>query len=234
MPLSPRVGRVGSCAVATGAVRSLPPRAIRPRAKLRLVAAFALSGLGLALALSVFPPAAKAQSVTVFGNSDAQQCYLQTRILAGTSALSFCTRALEAANLSKKDRAATLVNRGINYTRLEQHDLAFNDFQAALALIPDLAEAYLNRGNTYVFTKQFTLAIKDYDRALELGTKDAHAAYFNRGLAYEGLRDLKAAYRDFVLANRLQPEWRFALERLRKYQAYGFEPTQVSEYETGQ
>jgi len=166
---------------------------------------------------------AHAQSVTVFGNTDAQACYIQTRLFSGSSdALTFCDKALKSTDLTTKDRAATLVNRGINLSRSEKHDLALADYRQAIELMPDLAEAYLNRGNTYIFRSQFRLALADYDRALELGTKEPYAAYYNRGLAYEALKDLKSAYKDFLHAQELRPDWSYPAERIARYQAADF------------
>lgn len=167
---------------------------------------------------------AHAQSVTVFGNSDAQACYLETRLLSGgSSALTSCNKALKSSGLSKKDRAATLVNRGINYTRSNRHDLALADYEEALKIAPTLAEAFLNRGNTYIFKNQFNLALADYNRSLELGTKEAHAAYYNRGLAYEALKDLESAYQDFLAAQQLRPDWSFPAERIARYESSDFQ-----------
>ncbi len=166
---------------------------------------------------------AYAQSVTVFGNSDAQQCYIQTRLFSGgSSALTICNKALKSADLSRKDRAATLVNRGINYTRSERHALALADFENALKISPTLAEAFINRGNTFIFTNQFDRALADYNRALELGAKEAHAAYYNRGLAYEALKDLEHAYLDFLQAQKLRPNWSLPAERIERYEAANF------------
>ena len=174
----------------------------------------------------VFAGAAHAQSITVFGNTDAQECYMSTKLFGGgPSALEHCNKALKYGNLSKRDRAKTLVNRGINYTRERRHDLAMADYEEALQLIPNLAEAFVNRGNTYIFRSQFRRAIEDYDRGLELGTKDPHAAYYNRGLAHEALKELDSAFADFVQANELRPNWSFALERIERYEASGYSRT---------
>ena len=168
-------------------------------------------------------------NVTVFGNSDAQQCYLQTKLIwgGGSDALDYCNRALKFGGLTRKDKAATLVNRGINFTRTGQHEDALKDFEAALAINSELAEAYLNRGNTFIFKRDFRQALDDYNRAIELGTKDAHAAYYNRGLAYEALSDLDNAYADFVQATFIRPEWEMALERIERYESKGYDRSQL-------
>ena len=139
---------------------------------------------------------ASAQNVTVFGNSDAQQCYVYTKLPSASGGEDYCNNALRFEGLSKKDRAATLVNRGIIYNRTRRFAQAFADFEEALAIDANLGEAYVNRGNTYIFQKDLQRAVDDYSKAIEVGTKDLHAAYYNRGLAYEGLNELDLAFTD--------------------------------------
>ena len=167
-----------------------------------------------------------AQSTTVFGNSDAQECYMATKIPGQISDIRACNDALRYDSLSKKDKAATYINRGIHHTRAGNHSAALADFESALGLYPDLAEAFLNRGNTYIFLGNFADALSEYERALELGTKDPHAAYFNKGLAYEAMRNLTKAYESFQKANELQPEWALPIERLKRYEEVNYKSLQ--------
>ena len=152
----------------------------------RLLSSILLAGLMTNPALSA--------STTVFGSSDAQECYLATKLPGQISDIRACNDALRYDNLGSRDKAATYINRGIHHTRSGNHSAALADFESALELNPELAEAFLNRGNTYIFLGNFTDALAEYERALELGTKDPHAAYFNKGLAYEAMRNLTKAY----------------------------------------
>jgi len=172
-------------------------------------------------ACSIVSSAALGQSITVFGNSDAQECYMATR-LDGGGAIDLCTKALKDGGLSARDRSATLINRGINLSQAGQHSKALEDYASALSINPDLAEAFLNRGNTYVFLGRFDSAVEDYSMAIELETRKLHAAYFNRGLAYEGLKNLESAFADFSKALELSPEWALPMERVERYQEFGF------------
>ena len=174
--------------------------------------------------LSLLTAPAWAQSATVFGNSDAHECYMATKF--GGGGLDYCERALRHGNLTKRDRAATYVNRGINLTHMGQHTQALDDYQSALNINPKLAEAFLNRGNTYVYLQQFSSAISDYDMAIDLETRDLHAAYFNLGLAYEGLRNLDSAYGYYKKALEVKPEWDLALERVQKYDRLNYKTVQ--------
>lgn len=176
----------------------------------------------IVIATLLFTSPVYAQSVTIFGNNDAQQCFFYSKLPLGSSGVEFCDRALKFGGLSKQDRAATLVNRGINLNHAGRHDDAMADYQSALKLSPELAEAFVNRGNTFVFKKQFELARTDYTRAIELETRDLHAAYYNRGLAHEALRDMDSAFADYVEAIRLKPEWGLAMERIVRYETKGY------------
>jgi len=125
-----------------------------------------------------------------------------------------CNQALKDPTLSKSDRAATLVNRGIIYNRTGRFDDAIADFNAALDIDAGLGEAYLNRGNSRFFQKRMDDAKADYDKAIELKSRDLHAASFNRGLVYEVLQDLTSAGADFEEALRIKPDFVAAKAKL--------------------
>ncbi len=65
----------------------------------------------------------------------------------------------------------------------------------------------MNRGATFVGEERYREGLEQIDRGLALGVKDPEKAWFNRGLANEGLGDLKAAYRDYTRAAELKPDW---------------------------
>lgn len=162
--------------------------------------------------IAVISPAQSAE--TVFGNSDAQRCFEGARYGAGRNGEGACNRALMPGALSKSDRAATLVNRGIIYNRTRRLEEAVADFNAALEIDPGLGEAYLNRGNTRFFQRRMEEAKADYGKAIELKSRDLHAAYFNRGLVYEVLQDKEAARADFEAALRVKPDFVAAQAKL--------------------
>lgn len=166
--------------------------------------------LTILTAMTASAPAAE----TVFGSSDAQACFEGARYGGGGNGEDACNRALRDPSLSKRDRAATLVNRGIIYNRTRRLEEAVADFDAALKIDPDLGEAYLNRGNSRFFQKRMQAAKSDYDKAIELESRDLHAAYFNRGLVYEVLQDKAAARADFQAALRVKPDFVAAQAKL--------------------
>lgn len=166
----------------------------------------------IALCTALFSlPAGAAK--TVFGDTDARKCYESARFGWGGNDLDACNRALRNPQLSRRDRAATLVNRGILFNRQKRMGEALEDFNAALKINSRLGEAYLNRGNSRFFSKQIKAALGDYDMAIRHNSPELHAAYFNRGLAHEALGQIREARQDYESALALKPD--FELARLR-------------------
>ena len=165
-----------------------------------------------------------AGSNITFRNGAAKECYLGANLahLSAESAMPACNQALAQQKLTRIQRASTFVNRGILYTHQRAFDSAFADFDAALDLVPGFAEALLNRGNAFLFVDRFDLAVADYDAAIEGGTRKLHAAYYNRGLAREALKQPDRAYRDFVRARDLRPSWSLAVDRIERYAGMGY------------
>lgn len=155
-----------------------------------------------------------AAATTVFGNSDAQQCYESARFGSGTGNKEACDRALRDPTLSQRDRASTFVNRGILLNRGKRPDDAIDDFNSALKIDPSLGAAYLNRGNSMFFRKRIEAAQEDYTRAIRYGSRDLYAAYFNRGLANEVLGRIEDARSDYEKALELKPDFAAARTHL--------------------
>ncbi len=163
-------------------------------------------------------------SIITFGNTNAELCYSAAE-MAGVSAgsLHHCDVALKEHTLFKKDRIATLVNRGILFKHRGDYTAAIADFEAALALDPEASAAYVNRGNIYLSTQQFDLAIDDYSTSLQMNPQNPYIAHYNRGIANEAKREEKLAFADFVRATELLPGWEPALTRVQQYRAKGFD-----------
>ena len=163
-------------------------------------------------------------SVISFGNSDAGLCYNAAE-MAGISvgSLDHCDAALRDRKLFKKDRIATLINRGILHNHRGDYTAAIADFEAALALDPEASAAYLNRGNAYFSTEQLDLAIDDYSTSLQMNPRNPYIAHYNRGLANEAKRKTTLAFEDFVRVTELRPDWEPALSRVQQYRARGFD-----------
>lgn len=147
-------------------------------------------------------------AVTVLGDDAAAQC--SQAAIAGKSdpgSEALCTKALNFDNLDNEDRAGTFVNRGVMKLRRGQFEASHADFDAAVALMPNLGEAWVNRGAMWVGEKRYQAGLEDLNRGLALGVHEAEKVYYNRALAYEGLDNEKAAYFDYVKATELKPDW---------------------------
>ncbi|MDP1737047.1 MAG: tetratricopeptide repeat protein [Caulobacter sp.] len=160
----------------------------------------------MALSLGFAAPASSAAFVLGGGLADACSRFA----VDGRSdeySLSTCTYALETESLVKRDRAATLVNRGVIQLRRKKYEAANRDFDAAIRLQPGMGEAYVNRGAALLAQRRWAEGKADIDRGLELGSDEPEKAYFNRALAWEALDDMEAAWRDYVKASELKPDW---------------------------
>jgi tetratricopeptide (TPR) repeat protein len=160
----------------------------------------------LAMSLAVSAPASGAAFVIGGGLADACSRFA----LEGRSddySLSTCTYALETESLVKRDRAATLVNRGVIQLRRKAFAAANRDFDTAIRLQPALGEAFVNRGAALIAQRRWQEGLTDIDKGLALGADEPEKAYFNRALAWEGLDDMAAAWRDYNKALEIAPGW---------------------------
>lgn len=132
-----------------------------------------------------------------------------------------CSLALGGALLSAHDRAATYTDRGAIHMQHRQFLVAKDDFDAALALDPNLANAYVDRGGTFIALKRYAEAIADIDHGLSLGADQPEKAYYNRAIADENLKDLQTAYADYLKASELAPNWAPPKTDLARFNATG-------------
>jgi tetratricopeptide (TPR) repeat protein len=159
---------------------------------------------------------------TVFGNGLAQLCSeraknLERGIAPPLQAIEDCTTAIEYESLPQRDLAGTHINRGILYMSRMAYAEAKRDFDAALEIMPTIGEAYVDRGAALVGLRSYRDAIADIDRGLALNSEEPEKAYFNRGLANEGLDDVQAAYRDYARAAELKPGWAPPINELSRF-----------------
>lgn len=160
---------------------------------------------------TVFPAAAQ-MAVTTYGATDASACYQNARndFSQDTGP---CDTALRDKDLTQKDRAKTLVNRGIIKNRKGDLQEAVDDFNAALA-IDELGEAYLNRGNSYYLASRFDEALADYKKALALGVNKPWAAWYNIGLVHDAKKQADKAREAYQKALDLNPSFTLAQTKL--------------------
>jgi len=172
-----------------------------------------------ALALLV-PASAAAQSTIIIGTSQARGCYEAAMRGASRtgSGLERCEAALEAGQLSRRDRAATEVNMGILLAHAGRHGEAMDAYNRAIDIRPDLGEAWLNRGIAHLEHRDYATAEADFTRALELGVREEHKVYFNRAMTYDAREQYPQAYADFQMALELSPGWPLPLRELERYE----------------
>jgi tetratricopeptide (TPR) repeat protein len=175
-----------------------------------------LFALGAATALA---GAANAHSVSVLGrNADAIACFRAADSEARRpDAIDTCSKALRNRELSDYDRMATLVNRGIVQFRLENHDAAIADFDAAMAFEAGQPDAMINRGITMLAAGQdIEASLRYIDEGLARGPGRPWVGYYGRAVANELAGRDSAAYHDYRRASDLRPGWelpRLALAR---------------------
>lgn len=176
------------------------------------------------LLLILFSAQGFAQAVTVIGGGqDAEDCYLGAQIASKPGAQlgvseEPCNRALDFSQLSRKNRTAVLINRGIIRVANEEYQKGFKDYERALNLSPDIPETYVNLGNIYFLGEKLDKAVEFYTKALDLEISQNHIAYMNRGMALEKIGKLSEAESDYRRAIELMPEWGLPQEKLQKLQ----------------
>ncbi len=181
----------------------------------RTVSAFIVAAVAGALLAGAAPARA---SVLILGEGLAPAC--SRAAFAGQSdrdSIDLCRRALREEGLSRRDRAGTLVNRGVMLTRARAYDDARRDLDEAIRLQPDLGEAWVNRGILRMADRRYDLALSEIDRGMALGVDEPAKAYYNRALAREGLGDAKGAWTDYRMAQSLAPEWEAPARMLTRF-----------------
>lgn len=166
-----------------------------------------------------FTGTAHAQLV-VQGKGSAAQCY--DYALAGNkgsrTALETCDEALREI-LSRKDEAATFVNRGVLYMRKGDQEKAVADYEAALAIRPNLTQAYVNHAASLIRQQKYEAAIISLNRALEDEDSPTRAAaLYNRAIALDSQDNYRGAYRDLKAALAIKPDWDIAKKMIARYE----------------
>ena len=169
------------------------------------------------LAATSFPAMA---GVLALGSSNARLCYqaAESMLTPTVRAMSLCNAAIGDAGISRRDLAATYVNRGILRLRRGQIEAAIADFDAATALNPNEAEAYQNKGAALIRLNNAREALPLFTMALERDPHRPALAHLGRGIASETLGDVQSAYRDYRRAAELEPNSEDAQLELARFQ----------------
>ena len=173
--------------------------------------------LSAAAAIGLFASSAAASVITL-GGSHAEACYRAADArLRNMQAMQDCDMALNEEALGVRDRAGTLVNRGILHLVTNNIKAANRDFDAAIALNAREAEAWLNKSIAFVNYGNSAQAIPLAEKALELQTRRPALAYYVRGIAHEDMGTVEAAYTDLVRARDMEPGWSIPAQELERY-----------------
>jgi tetratricopeptide (TPR) repeat protein len=175
-------------------------------------------GLSAAAAAAVLLAVPARAAITVLGDSLAHNCFEAAEFGGSPNeGISTCNDALNGSALSTKDRAATLINRGILKSRNDDADGALNDYNRGLTIDGDLGEGYVDRGATFIVLRRYDDALTDINKGIALGAASPEIAYYDRAIVDEALGDLRGAYRDYKKAVDLQPDFPLATEQLARF-----------------
>lgn len=183
----------------------------------RNVAPASTIGLALLAAASIAHPAGAA--ISIVGGGLGRDCFMAAELKRETrTSLGTCTRALEES-LSRKDRAATHVNRGIIYMQARNLDMAMRDYAEAIRMEPSLAEAHVNLGIALLHRGGHDReAIASLTRGIDMKPARPEVALYTRAVAYEMVGDAKAAFEDYSAAAAARPDWNEPAEQLKRFQ----------------
>jgi tetratricopeptide (TPR) repeat protein len=127
----------------------------------------------------------------VQGMEDAQTCDKKS----DQEGIDACTRSIK---LYPKLPFA-YYNRGTNYLRSGQIDLAIADYTTAIELQPTDTAFYNNRGTAYDRKKEHDKAIADYTTAIKIDPAYRNA-YLNRGLSHTSKGNIFHSQKNFIQA----------------------------------
>jgi tetratricopeptide (TPR) repeat protein len=129
---------------------------------------YALAGVA-AVAL-VAATAAQAHPVKVVGAGTTESCIADAQDATADlrAAVQGCSDALRYQAMSMSDRVATLINRGILRSRMNDARGALDDYNEAISMDGTIPAAYLNRSATLLGLKRYADAKRDADKAIEM------------------------------------------------------------------
>jgi tetratricopeptide (TPR) repeat protein len=157
-------------------------------------------------------------AVLSVGGPLSQNCY-QAALTGDTrdQGVDSCTRALSEEPLGTRDRAGTLVNRGILQMIRGKDALADADFDAALRLDQSMPDGWLNKGFLRLRRGDGRGALPLLQSGIDRGARRQAQAIFARGVAYEQMGQFSSAYADLRRAVELEPGWSMPREYLANY-----------------
>lgn len=169
------------------------------------------------LAATSFASEANA-AVTVLGNGLGASCFQAAEFgVDPKSSIETCTLAIQQEPLSRTDRAATYVNRGILRSQVGDQSGALADYNAGISMDANHGEGYIDRGATYIVLQRYDDALNDLNKGIAMGAHKPHIAYYDRAIVDEAMGNVRAAYQDYKKAVELQPDFSLASEQLTRF-----------------
>ena len=169
------------------------------------------------LGLALWAPSAGNAAVTVLGPGPAQECFRIAEYGGDVrEGIARCSFALNTA-LSKTDRAATFVNRGVLRLSLHENEQALSDINSGIMIAPDLGDAYVDRGAVAIALGRYDDALADLNKGIALGPHRPQIAYYDRAIIDEQRGDIRAAYNDYKKALEIAPDFAPAAEELKRF-----------------
>lgn len=174
------------------------------------------------VATLAFGGSAASAAIISLGGPLSRICYEQALARDGRDvAIEGCTRSLDEEALMPRDRAATLVNRGILHM-VHGNDLSADaDFDAALGMDARLSDAWLNKGFLRLRRGNGRDALPLLQKGIDNAPQRQALAIFARGVAYEQMGEYRLAYADLKRAHDLEPGWSLPSEYLASYRFVG-------------
>lgn len=168
---------------------------------------------------AAFSGAGADAAVTILGDGYARKCYEAAEFnRAGRAAFADCDLALKFDKLSKAERAATHVNRGVLFMQGRDYANAIADYDTALGIDEDLAEAYVNKGIAVLHRGgSEAVAVDLLSRGIALTPSRPEIALYARGVAQEKLGRVREAYDDYRQAAALKPDWAEPAQELTRF-----------------
>lgn len=100
------------------------------------------------------------------------------------------------------------------YKNKNNYKAAFDCYDSIISIEPTFAAAYFNKGYIALeYLQDYNEGALQFSKAIEY-LPNYFQAYYNRGLCYESLNDLKAAENDYRMALRIQPAYTEAAKSL--------------------
>ncbi len=157
-------------------------------------------------------------AATVLGAPNATACtQFVNKGRSDDAALEACNLAINTEDLNRNNMIITLINRGALHLRRNDGAAALADFDAVLARDPRHSEAMVNRGAALILSRKHGEAVAAITQALGMGVSQPHKAYLNRGVAREGLGDVRGAHEDYSTALEIKPDWGPAERELARF-----------------